>query len=150
IDEFTQKDFIVKQQIFSTVTDRMLLRVGKFDTASEAWIEVCSTHEGKTEMMQVDICRRMQEMRCGEKSDVKAHCAELLRLCELLAGMGASIGDQDFHAMILASLPASYRPLLSSISAVSKIMQRPFTSTQLIDQVTEEYEHQLIVDREGK
>ncbi|KAG2356939.1 hypothetical protein BDR07DRAFT_1421948 [Suillus spraguei] len=41
----------------------------------------------------------------------------MLWLCESLAGMGAEIEEKNFYAMILPSLPKSYRPLLSSINA---------------------------------
>lgn len=100
---------LVKQQVFSTITDRLLLRVQKLESASEVWAEICQIHEDKTELVQIDF-------------------AEMLRLRELLAGMGAGILDTDFHAMILGSLPESYRPLLSSINAASKITKTPLSS----------------------
>jgi hypothetical protein len=34
LDEFFQKDLVVKQQIFSTITDRLLLHIQKLDHAS--------------------------------------------------------------------------------------------------------------------
>ncbi|KIJ08517.1 hypothetical protein PAXINDRAFT_18356 [Paxillus involutus ATCC 200175] len=62
IDEFYQKDSLVKQQIFSTITDRLLLLVQKLDGAAAVWKEVCKIHEGKTELVQIDLRRRLQEM----------------------------------------------------------------------------------------
>lgn len=50
----------------------------------------------------------MQETRCEEGGDIKAHLAELLRLRESLAGMGVVLVDTDFHTIILGSLPESY------------------------------------------
>jgi len=84
---------VVKQQIFSTITDRLLLRVQKLDEASKIWAEICTIHEGKSELVQIDF-------------------SELFRLRESLAGMGAVIDDKDFYAIILGSLPESYRPPL--------------------------------------
>ncbi|KIJ69556.1 hypothetical protein HYDPIDRAFT_56174, partial [Hydnomerulius pinastri MD-312] len=40
IDKFLQKDFTVKQQIFSTVTDHMLLCISMLNTSTEVWLEV--------------------------------------------------------------------------------------------------------------
>jgi hypothetical protein len=85
------------------------LRVQKLETASEIWKEICQIHEGKMELVQIDLRPRLQETRCDEGGDVKAHFGELLRLRESLAGMGATVVDTDF---ILGSLPESYRPLL--------------------------------------
>jgi hypothetical protein len=44
-------------------------------------------HEGKTELVQIDLRRRLQEMRCEEGGDIKAHFGEQLCLRESLAGM---------------------------------------------------------------
>ncbi|KAJ8582899.1 hypothetical protein M405DRAFT_776031, partial [Rhizopogon salebrosus TDB-379] len=46
IDIYHQKNSLVKQQIFSTITDRLLLRVQKLDEASKIWAEICTIHEG--------------------------------------------------------------------------------------------------------
>jgi hypothetical protein len=146
IDEYHQKNSLVKQQIFSTITDRLLLRVQKLGEASEIWNEICQIHEGKTELVQIDLRRRLQETRCEEGGDIKGHFAELIRLRESLAGMGAAIVDNDFHAIILGSLPESYRPLLSSISAAARITKSPLTSYELISIITEEYEHRLLTE----
>jgi hypothetical protein len=55
IDEYYQKNSLVKQQIFSTITDRLLLRIQKLKDASEIWKEICQIHEGKTELVQIDL-----------------------------------------------------------------------------------------------
>jgi len=152
IDEFHQKNSLVKQQIFSTISDRLLLRIQKLEGANEVWTEICQIHEGKKQLVQIDLRRCMQETRCEEGGDVKVHFAKLLRLWESLAGMGVVIDDIDFHAIILGSLPESYRPLLSSISAAAKITKTPLTSYELISIITEEYEHHQLTEqrRPGK
>jgi hypothetical protein len=61
IDEYCQKDAYVKQHIFSTITDRLLLRVQKQDSGASIWKEICSIHEGKTELVQIDLRRCLQE-----------------------------------------------------------------------------------------
>jgi hypothetical protein len=71
----------------------------------------------------------------------------MLRLCESLAGMGAEIDDRDFFAIILASLPESYRPLLSSINAAAKITTKPLSPYELINIISKEYEHRLLTDK---
>jgi len=107
----------------------------KLESASEVWAEICQIHEDKTELVQIDLRRRLHETRCDEGGDVKAHFAKML------AGMGTGILNVDFHAMILGSLPESYRPLLSSIKTASKVTKTPLSSYELITIITEEYEH---------
>jgi hypothetical protein len=147
IDEYYQKDSLIKQQIFSTITDRLLLRVQKLESASSIWSEICDIHEGKTELVQIDLRRRLQETKCKENGDVKVHLSKMLRLHESLAGMGASIEDRDFYAILIGSLPEAYRPLLSSINAAAKVTLRVLTPYELINIVSEEYEHRLLTNR---
>ncbi|KAG1816294.1 hypothetical protein DFJ58DRAFT_630881, partial [Suillus subalutaceus] len=45
-DEFYQKDSLVKQYIFSTISDQMLLQVQNTGGASKVWTEICTIHEG--------------------------------------------------------------------------------------------------------
>jgi hypothetical protein len=62
--------------------------------------------------------------------------------------MGASISDTDFAAIILGSLPESYRPILWSMNAAARITKTPLTPYDIVSFVTEEYEHrQLSVSR---
>lgn len=121
LDEYYQHNSLVKQQVFSTIMDRLLLWVQKLEAASDIWKEVCQIYEGKTELVQIDLRQQMQETRCEENGDVHTHFSEMLQLHKSLTGMGASIDKKDFYAIILGSLPELYRPILSSINAVAKI-----------------------------
>ncbi len=101
-------------------------------------------HEGHSQLVQIDAHQRLQELHCGESGNVKSHISKMIQYREELAGMGASVQDTDFVAMIMSSLPESYRPLLSSMSAAAKIAKAPITSDQLISQIMEEADHRSI------
>src|SRR5258705_901333 len=108
IDEWYQKDALTKQHVFSMITDRLLLCVQRLQDASKIWKEICTIHEGKTELVQVDLHRRLQEMWCGKGEDVHIHFSEQMHMREQLAGMGALIEECDYYAIVLGSLPKSY------------------------------------------
>jgi len=146
IDEFYMKDSLVKQHLFSTITDRLLLQVQKMDSASKIWEEICTIHEDKSDLVQVDLRRRLHETRCEEGGDIKAHLGELLRLRESLASMGTSLDEKDFAAMIMGSLPESYRPILSSMNAAAWVSKKVLSPEEIIGVVLEEYEHRVIVN----
>ena len=151
IDEYHQKDSLVKQQLFSTITDRVLLRVQKVGASSAVWAAICKIHEDKSDLVQIDLRRRLSDTRCEESADIRNHFGELLKLREALAGMGTSLSDTDFTAIIMSSLPESYRPILSSMSAGARIAKTSLTPYDLISFVTEEYEHhQLMTSRVAK
>ena len=57
LDEFCQKNSMVKQHIFSTLSDRLVVRVKHLKSASMIWVEIRKLHEGKTELVQVDLRR---------------------------------------------------------------------------------------------
>src|SRR3984893_19126108 len=84
------------------------------------WEAVANECEGKTLLYQVDMRRQLQEMKCSEGEDIKAHLSEMWRRREGLAGMGAVIKDEDFTAMMVGSLPESFRPLLSSLLVMAQ------------------------------
>src|SRR5258705_1212259 len=147
LDEFCQKNSLVKQHIFSTLSDRLVLQIQILQTASKIWAEIRKIHEGRTELVQVDLRRRLQETRCKEGGDVTIHFSELMRMREQLAGMGAIIDERDYYAIVLGSLPESYRPLLSAINATARISQKTLTTYELVNVITEEYEHRLLASR---
>ena len=147
IQEYQYRNSIVKQQIFSTLTDDTFLRVQEFESASKIWMELCAIHEGKTKLTQIDLRRQLHETRCQEGGDVKEHFSALRRLKQSLAGMGVKVADEDYTAIIMGSLPESYRPTLSAISANARMNAKSITPNDLIQVITEEYEHRQLTGK---
>jgi hypothetical protein len=56
----------------------------------------------------------------------------MVKLHNELAGMGTSIGDEEFSTIILGLLPASYHTLLSTITIVASLSGKPIGSDDLI------------------
>jgi hypothetical protein len=61
-----------------------------------------------------------------------------------MAGMGEVVQDIDYGAIIMGSLPDSYRSIISSLEATAGYAQKVVTPQELIATVTVEYEHRLI------
>ena len=55
VDKYHQKDSLIKQQIFTTITDHILLHVQRLDGASKMWAEICKIHKTKTDLVQIDL-----------------------------------------------------------------------------------------------
>jgi hypothetical protein len=108
VAEYMQKDYLVQQHIFGTVTDRMMLQISNQTTGAAMWKEIKILHEGKSTLVKVDVRKRMLLACCDEGGDVKAHFGELNRLCQIMAGMGAIVNDEDYAAIVMGSLPDSY------------------------------------------
>jgi hypothetical protein len=144
VNEYTQKDSLVQQHIFSTITDRLMLQLGSTLTGAAMWAQVKKLHEGKSMLVKVDMRKRMLLTHCDEGADVRAHFGELNRICQIMAGMGEVMQDIDYGAIIMGSLPDSYRLIISSLEATAGYAQKVVTPQELIAAVTVEYEHQLI------
>jgi hypothetical protein len=55
VAEYTQKDYLVQQHIFGTVTDRMMLQISHQTTGAAMWKEIKTLHEGKSTLVKADI-----------------------------------------------------------------------------------------------
>ena len=146
IQEYHYRNLLVKQQIFGTLTDEMYLQVQEFESASKIWTELCAIHQDKSKLTQTDLRRQIHETCCQE-GDVKEHFDALRRLKQSLAGMGVKIADEDYTPIIMGSLPESYRPTLSAISANARMNGKNITPTDLIQVITEEYEHRQLTGK---
>ena len=75
------------------------------------WDAVKGQREKKSRMVTVDMRRKLQSEKCGERrerDDVRTHLVKLQTMHEDLASMGGTISDEDFTSIILGSIPQSY------------------------------------------
>jgi hypothetical protein len=144
LNEYTQKDSLVQQHIFSTITDRLMLQLGSQLTGAAMWTEMKKLHKGKSALVKADMCKRMLLTRCEEGADVKAHFGELNRIRQIMAGMGEVVQEVDYGTIIMGSLPDSYRSIISSLEAAAGYASKVVMPQELIAAVTVEYEHRLI------
>ncbi len=150
IDEHEMREYLARHIIINSVSLRLAQKIGQLTSSKEMWDTVKADCEGKSMLYQVDVRRRLQDLKCAEGADVKAHLTEMGKLRGDLAAMGAEVKDPDFTAIVIGSLPLSYRPLLSSLVGVSKVTKADLNPNDVIQSVLEEYEHRLIHEHATK
>jgi hypothetical protein len=101
VAKYTQKDYLVQQHIFRTVTDQMMLQISHQTTGAAMWKEIRTLHEGKSALIKADMRKCMLLARCDEGGDVKAHFRELNRPHQIMAGMGVIVDDEDYTAIVM-------------------------------------------------
>jgi hypothetical protein len=101
-------------------------------------------HEGKSALVKADVRKCMLLARCYEGRDVKPHFRELSRLCQIMASMGTIVDDKDYAAIVMGSLPDTYRPIISTLEAAAGYLSKVVTAQELITAVNVEYEHRLL------
>lgn len=141
LDDYEQKEFATRQQIYGTITaDSLLLKVKDLSTASAVWSAVIKEHEGKSEMYASSVRTRMLNTRCVEGGDVREHFDTLVCLREELAGMGSPLPNAEFSAAIFQSLPESYGTLLTTLSTAARMTGNLLSPGDIIFAVSEEFD----------
>ncbi|TDL17047.1 hypothetical protein BD410DRAFT_702798, partial [Rickenella mellea] len=106
-DEWHQKQALVRAQLFGSIPNSLLIEIQGLENASRMWDAVCNRFTSRTGMHVIDLRRQLFNMRCTEEGDLREHLAELIRLREVLAGLGELISDKEFGNTIVGSLPES-------------------------------------------
>jgi Reverse transcriptase (RNA-dependent DNA polymerase)/gag-polypeptide of LTR copia-type/GAG-pre-integrase domain len=148
--EWKQGEAVAKQQIASSIPDSLFMKIRAKSTAYEIWKELEGHFQNRSRMVSIDLRRRIQDLRCAEKGDMVAHFATLRTMREDLAAMGQPLSEDDFYAIILGSLPASYDPYISAVNATSSVLGKTISADDLMLTVTEEYERRSLKNKSGK
>ena len=154
IDEYEWKENTAQHIILSTTSIRLGTKIKNLKSAKEMWEGVKKNATTKSTLFLIDAEDELASMKCQEATDAKTHLAELtahfnlmVQCKENLIEMGSSISDTRFNAMIMASLPVSYRPAKQTISAAERTTKTPMSSTDLIAFFTEEARNRYLEDQ---
>ena len=113
-------------------------------TALKIWEALQGDFQNKSQMVAVDLRQRLQQERCAEKGDVRAHFSKLRTMREDLAAMGHPPGDDEFYAIILGSLPYSFEPFISTLNATLSVLGTVLSPDELMQALTDEYDHRTL------
>ncbi|KAF7371930.1 CCHC-type domain-containing protein [Mycena venus] len=94
-------------------------------------------------MVTVDLRHKLQDERCAGGGDVKAHLDKLRTIRADLIAMGADPGDDNFIAIVLGSLPMSYKTYLSALTGAAALLGKPLDPDTVLQGISDE------ADRKG-
>nr|VWO95503.1 Uncharacterized protein [Ganoderma boninense] len=138
------KEADARALIYETLGDDLFIEVQAQPTVKSLWEAVVASCENKSLMYANAIRTRIQNTRCPEGGDVRAHLALLLRERQNLASVGCRLGDAEFAAVITNSLPESYHSRVQSILDISSISGQTIPIEFLIGKLNEEYDRRSI------
>lgn len=130
--------------IYETLSDDLFIEVQSQPTTKALWLAVVATFENKSLMYVNAIRTRIQNTRCPEGGDVRAHLALLLRERHNLAAVGSRLDETEFAAIITHSLPESFHPRVQTIMDISSISGKVIPIDFLINKLNEEYDRRAI------
>ena len=150
LGEWMQKEAIVTQQIASTIPDSLYLKIKGKKSVKEAWDLLKDDFEKRSRMFTIDLRRRLQEERCEENGNIRAHFDTMRTMREDLVALGDSISNSDFTAMLLGSLPKAYDSYLSAVTATISVLQKELDAEALMLSVIDEFDRCTVKTRQSK
>ena len=81
---------------------------------------------------------------------MRTHLEAMKALHKQLNGMGEKIEDQEYVAVILASLPKTYRPIINVLSLQSQAAPSSITVQVVMETVLDEFDHLQIEEDQLK
>ena len=137
-------------QIFTMVPDSVLIEIQNLATAKEIWEVVCAKHEMKAFIVKVDMWCWMYEMRCKDELNVHTHFETLMSTQEQLAGMNATLTDNDLVTVILGSLHKSYHSLINAITMSATHAKVKLEPEHVVRMLVDEFKQLEIEDCQSK
>ena len=135
---------VVRQLIVASVTDSVFNCIKGSANAKSVWDELKKIFEGRTRSLLIDLGRKLQNTKCGEDDDVRAHFESLANFRKQLAAMGQSISDDQYTNMLMSSLPPSYDANISIITTNANMSSATITPDTVIRIITDEYNKCLL------
>jgi transposase InsO family protein len=129
---------VIKQGLASVIPDSLFLKVKGEKTAKEMWGKVKDEYEKKSKMVTVDLRRKLQDERCADGGDVKAHLDKLRTIRADLIAMAADPGDDNFVAIVLGSLPTSYETYLSALTGAATLLGKTLDPDTVLQGISDE------------
>src|ERR1700761_4803943 len=86
----------LKHTIAALVPDSVFNKIKSSTRAKDAWDALKALFEGRSQMIAVDLHRKIQSLKCGEDENVCTHLNNVANLHEQLATMGTTIPDSKY------------------------------------------------------
>jgi len=92
--------------------------------------------------------RKLQDEKCPEEGDVKAHLMKLQTIREGLIAMGVDPGDENFVAIVLGSLPTSYETYLSALTGTATLLGKTLDPDIVLQGINDEAKQKTMQTKE--
>src|SRR5258707_15477516 len=133
----------------ATIPDDVFRSIKDAESVNEVWENLKALFEGKSRTILVDLGRKLQTTHCGEDDDVRAHFSKLANLRDKLAALGRSVGDDEYVAVLIGSLPPCYNSPIDALTSSCDVNNKDITPSAVIRSATREYE-KCILHKENK
>ena len=117
----------------------------KKSTAKEVWDALVVEMTKKPKMVIMSIQRQLRNIKCSKEEDIREHLDKAQDLYSRLNEMGASISEEEFMDIILASLLPSYAAVMNAITTSLEECDRPLEPDNIIRVLKAQYDKQRTI-----
>ena len=96
-----------------------------------------------------DLVHQFRNAKCKKDENVRTHFEHLTDIREQLASMGKVVDDKDYTDTLLASLPALYNYVVSSISTSARLGSTKLTADIFEQFIINEYDRRRLVGKDS-
>jgi len=141
---WASEEYTAKEMIAESIPDHVFNRIKTKTTTMEVWDTIKGLYQSRSKI--IDLNKRLQNAKCGEDDDIRAHINKLDDMREWLSAMGKDIDDQEFALILLGSLPTSYAPTTSPMNITADMtgIRLDITPDRVTRLATEEYDRRMI------
>jgi len=150
LDEYKQKLHLVCHILQNSVSPRLSSLIKNMPLPKDMWDTIKKDMMSKSQLQIIDIQRKLLELRCEELRDIKAHLNQMFKLRDQLAGMGMSLGANEFSIIILGSTPPSYQTFLASVTAAASAAGKTLDPDDLVRMIVSKADHRAINEHGDK
>ena len=73
MNQYSQEQAIVFQQIASTIPDSLYLKIKERTTVKEAWDVLKADFKKRSCMIMIELQKQLQDTQCGENGNIQIH-----------------------------------------------------------------------------
>lgn len=145
VDNYLTKQAAVREVVYRTIDTSTFLQVKNELDAAAVWKKMISIHADKGSMYETTLLTQLQTIRFTDGDDMREHLANMNQIRERLAEINCSLSDESFMTYIRTSvsLVPSYKTLITTLTATSRVSGKKLTSTDLAWHLQEEADSAL-------
>ena len=140
LETYLAREGLVKSQVIISVSESLALMLQKKLMAKEVWDALVVEMTKKPKMVIMSIQCQLRNIKCSEEDDLREHLDKAQDLYSRLNEMGASISEEEFMDIILASLPPSYEAVMNALTTSLEECDRPLEPDNIIRVLKAQYD----------
>lgn len=144
MDLWQSHDYAVQRQIVHSIPNTIFICVQNHTTATTMWEALKKDFEGRTQAVQNELQNWLTLAKCGENENVHEHVDRMWYMLEELSGMGVTIADGKYAAILIKSMPKMYGHYFAAISGVAEVSGNSLMPEMVMNHAVSEYNRRQI------